>query len=261
MKKVDLINATKGFQKTLVKRQPELLVVLGIAGMVSAIVMSATAAVNASEEIKVERAARKKENGTDEWTKKDTIKIGIRHFAPTIVTATMSAACIIGSNRISARRNAALAAAYTLTENAFKDYKEKVIETIGAKKDKEIRDAVVSDQAHKASFKGSEVIITGHGETMCLDEISGQPFKSSIARIQKVENILNRKLRNENYVSLNDLYYELGIRQTPTGNELGWNVTRGDYIELEFGSTLVDDQPVVTMLYASKPKPNYEWFS
>ena len=155
MKKVDLINATKGFQKTLVKRQPELLVALGIAGMVSAIVMSATAAVNASEEIKVERAARKKENGTDEWTKKDTIKIGIRHFAPTIVTATMSAACIIGSNRISARRNAALAAAYTLTENAFKDYKDKVVETFGTKKEREVRDAVSAKKAETA-FKGSE---------------------------------------------------------------------------------------------------------
>ncbi len=48
MKKIDLINATKGFQKTLVKRQPELLVALGIAGMVSAMVADLAAQLSGS---------------------------------------------------------------------------------------------------------------------------------------------------------------------------------------------------------------------
>jgi len=42
--------------------------------------------------------------------------------------------CVVGSNSINARRVAALASLYSITETALDEYKAKVVETIGETK-------------------------------------------------------------------------------------------------------------------------------
>ena len=60
-------------------------------------------------------------------TKTETVKACWKVYIPAMVTGTASIVCLIGASSVNAKRNAALAAAYTLSDTAFREYKEKVI--------------------------------------------------------------------------------------------------------------------------------------
>lgn len=150
-----------------------------------------------------------------------------------------------------------LATAYSLSEAAFAEYREKAAETVGEKKEAEIRDKVAKAQIERDPVSGHEVIMTGKGDTLCYDVVSGRYFKSSIEKIRRAENVLNRKLMDEMYVSLNEFYYELGLKCTGMGNELGWNVDDG-LIDLHFSTQLSEDEtPCLVVDYHIAPRYDY----
>ncbi len=64
---------------------------------------------------------------------KDIIKTAWPCYIPAAVGA-ISVFCLIGASSTNLRRNAALATAYTLSESTLKEYQEKVVETIGEKR-------------------------------------------------------------------------------------------------------------------------------
>ena len=137
------------------------------------------------------------------------------------------------------------------------EYKDKVVETIGEKKEQTIRDKVAEEKMKKNPVSSSEVFITEKGNTLCYDTISGRYFKSDIDRIKRAENAINKQLLDEMYVSLNDLYDELDLDHTKLGDELGWKIDDG-LVELYFSSQLADDgTPCVVMDFTRAPKYNF----
>ena len=102
------------------------------------------------------------------------------------------------------------------------------------------------------------VIITGDGETLCLDSLSGRPFKSDINKIKTAEVELGARMLDERYVSLNDFYYEIGLDSIGVGEDLGWNIDDG-LIELSFSSQVTaDGTPCLVVNYYSGLKTNYK---
>jgi predicted metal-dependent phosphotriesterase family hydrolase len=165
--------------------------------------------------------------------------------------------CIIGASSVNTRRNAALATAYSLSESAFKEYREKVVENIGDKKEQTIKDAIAKEKIEKNPVQNTEVILTGKGETLCYDVVSGRYFKSDIDRLKKAENKLNRQMRDEMYISLNDFYYEIGLDNIKVGDNLGWNIDDG-YIDLRFSSQLATDgTPCLVIDYGYGPRYDF----
>ena len=70
-------------------------------------------------------------------------------------------------------------------------------------------------------------------------------------------NDINYRLNVEMYMSLNDFYYELGLKPTRLGDELGWNINDG-LIEVNFSSQLTEDgEPCLVMDYQIAPKYDY----
>ena len=137
------------------------------------------------------------------------------------------------------------------------EYKEKVTETIGEKKEREIRDKVAKDKVDENQASKATVVVTGKGDSLCFDVISGRYFKSDIEKIRKIENDLNRQMLTEMYISLNEFYDELGLDHISIGDELGWNVDNG-LIELNFSSQISDDgQPCIVVDYKIGPTYNY----
>ena len=63
---------------------------------------------------------------------------------------------------------------------------------------------------------------------------------------------------NDMYVSLNELYYELGLEGTKLGEQMGWNVDRG-LIDLKFSATFsADDRPCIVLDYRVPPMYDYQ---
>lgn len=251
--KKEIAKSLLSLKTAIKKHSPEILTGIGIAGMITTTVM----AVRATPKALILIEERKEEIGAEKLEAMDMVKTAWACYIPAAITGTLSVACLIGASSVNARRNAALATAYTLSESALKDYQGKVIEMFGEKKNEAVKDAVAKDKIEKNPVVTREVIITEKGNTLCYDAISGRYFKSDIEKIKKAECELNRQMLDDMYVSLNDFYYEIGLDSVKLGDELGWNVDSG-YIDLSFSSQLASDgTPCLVIDYSVAPRYDY----
>lgn len=252
--KFNVSSIVKNAKTALKKHSPEILTGIGIAGMITTTVMAVKATPKALTLIE----EKKEEQNTDKLTAIETVKTAGLCYIPAAVTGIVSALCLIGANSVNTRRNAALATAYTLSESALKEYKDKVVETIGEKKEKAVRDSIAKDKIEKNPVSKNEVIITDKGDMLCYDAISGRYFKSDIDKLKKAENELNKRMLNEMSVSLNDFYYEIGLDDIGIGDSIGWNINKG-FIALQFSSQLAEDgTPCLVVDYSVVP--DYEYY-
>ena len=262
MHKPNIKAAYNAVKKSTIKHSPEILTGIGIAGMVTTTVMAVRATPKALRLI--DNAEIKKANETNtpyeepNLSKTEIIKVTWKCYIPVAITGGLSIACLIGASSVNARRNAALATAYSIAETSLKEYQNKVVETIGEKKEQTIRDAVAKEKIDAHPAKESEIIFVGDGETLCYDVLSGRYFKSKIDKIKKAENDLNRRMRDEMYISLNEFYYEIGLPSIKIGDDIGWNIDREGYIDLRYTSQLNDnDEPVFVIDYGCGPRYDY----
>ena len=247
-------------KRITVKHSPEILLGLGIAGMVTTTVLSVRVTPKAMALIEEEKLRRYHEFDDDTLTKLDVVKIAWKPYIPAAITGVASISCLIGSSSVNARRMTALTAAYQLSETALSDYREKIIETIGEKKEKTVRDKVNKDKVDKNPTSKSEVIVTSKGNTLCFDPISGRYFKSDIDAIKRAENTLNKRMLHDigGYISLNEFYDEIGLDHIDMGNDLGWNVD--ELIDITITSHVTDTgEPAIVLDYLARPKYNYMW--
>lgn len=250
MKKPNIGAIVKSARASLVKHSPEILTGLGIAGMLTAGVLAVKATPKALQLIE----QTKTEYEVDELTAGETVKAAWKCYIPSVAIAAVSTACLIGANSVNARRNAALAAAYTLSDSALREYREKVVETIGEEKEKEVRDKVNKDKLKKNPKKDSDVVVVNKGDVLCYEPLSGRYFKSTLEAIKSAENELNKALINSMSVTLNDFYDELGLDHTKIGYDLAWWVEDGP-VELEYSPQIADDgTPCIVVEYKRAPK-------
>ena len=271
MQKPNLTKVFNGVKIATVKHSPEILMGIGITGMVTTTVMAVRATPKALMLIEVEKRRLNRElleeakkSGCEECNQitrlepVDIIKVTWKCYIPAGITCMVSIACLIGASSVNARRNAALATAYTLSESTLRDYQKKVIETIGEKKEQTVRDAVAKEHIERDPVENKEVIFSGRGNTLCYDSISGRYFRSDMDAIKKAENELDARLRNEMYISLNEFYYEIGLEPLRViGDDLGWNIDNG-YLDLGFSSQIATDgTPCLVIEY--NPAPRYDY--
>lgn len=243
----------KSVKHELQKRAPEILMGIGIVGMISTTVLAVQSTPKALKLIE----AKKRETGKDKLTIGETIKTTYKCYIPTVLVGAASTACLVGASRISIKRSAALATAYKLAETAHREYKEKVIETIGEKKEEVVRDKVAKAKLEKNPVNQSNVIITNTGNTLCYDATSGRYFRTNTTKIEKAVNEINRRMVYDMYVSLNDFYELIGIPCIKMGDDLGWNLDQG-IVEYQPSTQLSEDnEPCLVIDFNIAPKYDY----
>lgn len=252
MSKPNFQKIFKNVKSGLSRHSPEILTGIGLAGMITTSVLAVRATPKAIRLIE-----DAKEEKQEDLKPIEIVKVAWKPYIPAMVTCVVSASCIIGASSVNARRNAAIATAYKLSETALTEYKEKVIETIGEKKEKTIREQIDKDHIEKNPASKNQIIMTGRGETLCYDTLSGRYFKSDLEQIKRIRNDLNARLISEMYISLNEFYDELGLDHTILGDDLGWNMDDG-LLELDFSTQLSDDgRPCIVINYTPAPKYDY----
>ena len=257
MRKPNMAALFKDIQSAVSRHSPEILTGLGIAGMITTTILAVRATPKALELID----KRKEELDIHQREKLpvvETIKTTWKCYIPAAITGVSSVACLIGASSVNVRRNAALPAAYNLSPTALSEYKEKVVETVGEKKEQAIRDKGAEERIKKDPVKPSTVIVSGNGTTRCFDTITKQRFTSDIETIRRVVNDLNQRMINgDDYISLNEFYYELGLDAVSIGDELGWNIATSK-IELDFSAQLdTDGVPCIVIDYMVAPKRGF----
>lgn len=246
----------KDAQVTMSKYGPEILIGIGISGFTLAIISAVRETPKAMKRIE----EVKKEENKDELTPMETAKATWKYYAPAATLAVASAACIIGADSKHLKRNAALTAAYKISETALTEYKESVVETIGEKKEREVVDTVAKKKIEKHPVSDNEIIITGKGTTRCFETTSNRYFESDIEQIRRAVNNINHQMTTDimGYASLNDVYSEFGLSRTEIGDMLGWSAEKG-LIDIGFSSHIADDgQPAVVIIYHNGPYYDYD---
>lgn len=238
------------------KHSPEILIGFGVAGFVTTTVLAVKATPKAMQLLD----EAKKENDVDKLPPLEVVKVAWKPYIPAAVTGVVSIACVIGANSVNAKRNAALATAYQLSTAALNEYKDKVIETIGEKKEQSIREKISKDRIEKNPVSNNTVYVTGDGDSLFLEPISKRYFKSDIERVRSVINTLNETMYNDPFgnISLSDFYDDIGLERTDISNDIGWNIENGS-IKVEFHPAMSDNgKPCLALYYTTAPNWGFD---
>lgn len=239
-------------KKSLSKHSPKILTCMGVSGMVLTTVLAVKATPKAMSIINDKKDLENKEKLSSVEIICETWKC----YIPTMIMGITSISCIIGASSINHKRNAVLAAAYTLSESTLKEYRDKVVETVGEKKEKQVRDLVAKEKIKKDPVVSKEVIITNSGNTLCYEPITGRYFYSDINKIKSAVIEINRKMIDEMYATLNDFYYEIGLDETTMGDELGWSID--NRLDVGFSSQIASNgTPCLVIDYYIPPKYDF----
>ena len=257
MKKENFKGLINGIKKTMIRKSPEILVGIGIAGMITTTVLAVKATPKALKLIH----EKEEELGVEKLTAGETVKTTWKCYIPAVATCALSTACIIGSSTVHTKRNAAIAAAYELSQKALVDYKDAIIETIGEKKEQVVKEKIAENRLKEDPISKKEVILTGKGSTLCYESLSGRYFESDMESIKHAVNVLNAQMLDDMYVSLNDFYDLIGLSYTDMGEKLGWSIDDG-LVETSFSAKTTDDGQLCLVLdYSTQPKYNFDRFS
>lgn len=271
--KINVKPFVKACKVGLTKNAPTILTMTGITAMASSTYWAVKAtpkALTLKEKAEVEKnkkAGTFKGDRVNDWvplTKLEIVQTCWRCYAPAFITGVLGAACLIGANSMNLRKNAALAAAYALSETNFKEYREKTLEEVGEKKEEKIRNAVAEEKISKNPVNTSTVLETGNGDTLCYDAICGRYFKSSIEKLKSALNELNMELVQDGYVSLNQYYDLIGLPDGMLGDDLGWSINdHHSTVQLDLSAQLTKDEaqtPCMVVSFKYGPIYNYDAF-
>ncbi len=159
-------------------------------------------------------------------------------YAPAIAVETAAFALLIKSNSVQRDRLAGLTAAYITVDQAFKKYRQAVIEELGEEKDLEFKtglkkqkiDAIVEDEEGNEKLKKEEGLVLPDGryiseyakffDESCPDWQKSPENNLHFLRLQQAA--ANEKLKIQGHLFLNEVYDMIGLPRTKAGAVVGW---------------------------------------
>ena len=234
---------------------PEILAGVGVVGTVASAVMACKATLKLDDILAESKETRDKikevaENPryekeySPEDAKKDltvnyaqtAMKIA-KLYAPAVILGSASLGCLLASNDILRKRNAALSAAYMTVDKSFKEYRQRVVDKFGEEVEKEIRYGIKAMEVETTVVNedGSETTITEQVKVMdpnlysdyarFFDEASpnwqNDP-EYNLMFLKAQQQYANDLLKAKGRLFLNEVYDMLGIDRSKAGQVVGW---------------------------------------
>jgi hypothetical protein len=225
---------------------PLILSVAAGVGTIATAYLTAKASFEASDVI---REHEEENPPSDDFKERliDRTKLVWKLYLPPAASAFSTIACIVGANRVEVKKTIAAQTAFAISQRALSEYRTKVIEEYGERKDQSIRDQIADDKV-KNSAPSSEVIVAGSGTVLCCELFTMRYFMSDAETLRRSQNDINQKLLAHDYASLNDFYYMVGLQPTSVSSQLGWKSAK--QMNLEFSTALTEDnRPCLTFDY------------
>lgn len=236
------------------KHSPALLFGVGVVGVVGTVVLASRATLKLDEVLQEANDALNKaltlehHDYSEQDRNHDVFLIKVKTvgrvaklYAPSVIVGTLSIAALTGAHVTLTRRNLALTAAYAGLDKAFRQYRERIVEELGADKERELRYDLVDAEVLTKAPDGSTVtkIVKTRGPrgysqyAMLFDEGNKNWQKERMYNsyfIQNIQSYANVKLRANGHLFLNEVYDMLGLPRTRAGCIVGWiiNSAHGD---------------------------------
>lgn len=244
--KAQILLASQKVGQFTINNAPTILTITAGVGVIATGVTSGQSAVKASRVLEeLEYSSKEKP------TRMMKVKAAAPYFISPTLTGLATIACILGAHKIHLQREAAIAAAYTLMDSKYKEYRDKVISEIGEKKENRLQDEIAQDRVTKnpPSESGLNIIQTRFGNILFMDSFSGRYFYSSYEQIERAKIIIAQIAQKEMSVSLNDFYDALEIPTIEGGKLLGWDICQ---VEDKIFEPVI---PIVTNRTCKTPTP------
>lgn len=247
--------------KLAIDNSPTILTTIGIVGTVTTAYLAGKASFEAADVIRLKESCDDDRGELIDDPReiiKDRVQLVWRLYVPAISVGAATIACIIGANQVGARRAAGLAAAYSITEKTFDEYRAKVVEKIGERKEQQVHDEIAQDRVNASYSSDLKLLGVSEGE-LCYDKFSDRYFLGSVEGIHAAVNSLNNGMNHDGYASLADLYRLLEMEVPVFSENIGWNHDR--LLEAKISSTLAHgSKPVIVMSFNQDPAPDYGRF-
>ena len=260
MKKLDNMKETlmQTYHKVefqVMKHSPEILAGVGVVGVVASTVLACKATTKLSgilddakdqldkvKEVANDPAYADKYSAED--AKKDTSIIYVQKgveivkiYLPAVTLGAVSLGCLLASNDILRKRNAALGAAYATLDKSYKTYRNRVTERFGEEVEKEIRYGIKAEQIETTVVdeEGNETTVVEEVKTMDPNAYSdyakffdaASPYwqkdpEYNLMFLKSQQQYANDLLKSRGRLFLNEVYDMLGIDRTKAGQVVGW---------------------------------------
>jgi uncharacterized protein DUF6353 len=234
----------------------------GVIGVGITAILTARASFKAAAIIREKVALAQiaaEEQGEDfspDLTKMEMARIVWPCYIVPAATGVSTIVAVVMANRMSAKRAAALAAAYSISESRLQEYKDKVTHRLGFAKERNIRDEIAQERVTENPPK--EVIILGTGDVLCFDSLTGRYFNSSVEIVKRAEHKIHLELFNTQSASLTQFFDEIGLEPTLYSDTVGWNTVHDEPFEIRFSTTITpDNRPCLVVDYSVMPKPDF----
>lgn len=229
---------------SLKKNSPQILVVTGVGGMIFSGVMACKATrklepVLEEHKNKLEIAHKYHEGEKKEITKvyaETGLELAKLYAGPVIVCA-LSATGIFAGTNVLRKRNIALATAYAALDTSYKTYRSRVVDRFGKDVDHEIVtgshqekiEVVETDENGKEKKVKKTITVMGeglspyaryfaYGEALAAE--TNAQYNEMFLKAQ--QELANHILAANGYLFLNDVYKMLGMKESITGQVVGW---------------------------------------
>lgn len=253
--KEKFVNVYNGVKGKVEKHSPEILMGVGVVGVVTGTVMACRATLKLNDILEEAQETRDKikevasnpdyeDKYTEEDAKKDLtinyVQTGVKVaklYAPAVAVGVAGVGCVLASHDIMKKRNVALSAAYLTVDKSFKEYKQRVVDRFGEEVEKEIRYGIKAEEIIETVVdeEGNETTVTETVKTMnptlysdyarFFDEASpcwqNDP-EYNLMFLKAQQQYANDLLRAKGRLFLNDVYEMLGIEKTNAGQIVGW---------------------------------------
>lgn len=253
--KEKFVNVYNGVKGKVEKHSPEILMGVGVVGVVTGTVMACRATLKLNDILEEAQETRDKikevasnPNYEDKYTEEDAkkdltinyVQTGVKVaklYAPAVAVGVAGVGCVLASHDIMKKRNIALSAAYLTVDKSFKEYKQRVVDRFGEEVEKEIRYGIKAEEIVETvtDEEGNETTVTETVKTMnptlysdyarFFDEASpcwqNDP-EYNLMFLRAQQQYANDLLRAKGRLFLNDVYEMLGIEKTKAGQIVGW---------------------------------------
>lgn len=237
----------RNLERTAKTNSPAIFASMAVASSISTMLLTARATFKAAEDIRAVEA-QTGTNGELKGMLKERAAYTWQYYIPPAIACTTTVVCIFGCLKTGNRKTAVAMTAYSVSERAFNEYRDKVVEQVGIKKEEEIRDSVAQDFVKNNTPKAGDVIIAGGGKVLCCELYTRRYFTCDMQTLRRAENDINHVLNHEMYATLSDFYNLIGVPVTSDSDNVGWDMDK--QLELQFSSVLTDDdQPCLAFGY------------
>lgn len=257
-------------EKFTVDNSPLILTAMGAAGVLTTGILAAKGGSQAKTLIDAECERRKWQKAGDSQkavfitdfevlTPKEKAVLTWQCYAPACGVGLVTIAAIVGANRISTKRAAAMAAAYSLTTEAFDEYVKKVQDKLGDKKENAVRDDVAQARVITNPPTDDNItVVTSAADPLFQDSWSSRYLRTNAEAVRQAVNELNFKVNAYGSATLSDFYELLGLSKTAESDEIGWNSDK--LLDVYFAAVVHENGKVPVMAIEYRVIPIRDYF-